>query len=156
MTTKDQDQDMLDTMCSTPKATLADLRRQSGVSQAQIAERMGITQPRVSHLEARYPNIRYEKLIAYLEAIGVDLRFIGPGGINIAAHDVGADPTRVVDALKRSSASGVQRLIQEASAAKELPLQGNEPQPGGDDTGRNIDQADPESDQRDGAERQQP
>lgn len=140
-----------------PPTTLADLRRQAGVTQAQIAQHMGVTQSRVSHLEARYPNVRYEKLVAYMTALGADLRFVGPNGINIAATDVHADPHRVVDALDRASASGVQRLNPTpAPSAEELPLQGNQPEPGGDEPGREVDEADADNDAGDSSQGQEP
>lgn len=149
MTTKDQGQ-------QAPDTTLADLRRQAGLTQAQVAEHMGVTPGRISHLEARYPYIKYERLLAYMQAIGTELRFTGPNGINVYAHQMGEDTSRTTDALDRASAAGRERRKREHSAAKELPLQGDQPQPGSDDTGREVDQADPQGDQSDGAQRQQP
>lgn len=52
--------------------TLAELRRMQGMTQKQVAENMGISQPSVSQLERRR-DIRRSTLTAYVKALGGEL-----------------------------------------------------------------------------------
>jgi transcriptional regulator with XRE-family HTH domain len=56
--------------------TLAGLRRRAGYSQAQVATRMGVSETSVTRMEAAYPNVRYDRLKAYLGAIDYDVKLI--------------------------------------------------------------------------------
>jgi DNA-binding XRE family transcriptional regulator len=55
---------------------LADVRRRRGLTQTQIAERMGITQRRVSAIEHGEEQATRTTLTAYIEALGGRLRLI--------------------------------------------------------------------------------
>ncbi len=59
--------------------SLADLRRQVGLSQAVVAGRMGISQSDVSKLERR-EDLKASTLHDYLAALGCRLRLIGVAG----------------------------------------------------------------------------
>jgi predicted XRE-type DNA-binding protein len=52
-------------------AVLAELRRSSGLTQAQLAERLGMTQSKVSQLE-RQDDARLSSIVDYLAALGTD------------------------------------------------------------------------------------
>lgn len=156
MTTRDQHQPMTDT---TTTKTLADLRHAAGMSQVEVAARMGVDRSRVGHLEARYPNVRLDTLTAYMNAIGRAICYTDSHGDSVPADWMIPDPTRTRtrEILEEHGRRKAQEMNQRRRAsAKELPLQGDTPQPGSDDTGRDVDQADTEGDQRDGGQRQQP
>lgn len=48
-------------------------RQRTGLTQSELAERMGITQGRVSRLESAHYDIRLDSLVAYLQAVGAEL-----------------------------------------------------------------------------------
>jgi transcriptional regulator with XRE-family HTH domain len=54
---------------------LAQLRRELGVTQEELAERLGVKQAAVSKLE-RKTDLHMSSLTNYLEALGVDARII--------------------------------------------------------------------------------
>lgn len=74
--------------------TLADLRRQQRLSQAEVARRMDVTQGQVSRIEATYPGVMFETAARYFHAIGLVVRFTDERTVDIASHQVGADPER--------------------------------------------------------------
>ncbi|HEY2552479.1 MAG TPA: XRE family transcriptional regulator [Streptosporangiaceae bacterium] len=60
---------------------LADMRRRLGVTQATVAERMGVTQGRVSAIEHAKPGAtELRTLAAYVEALGGRLEIIADFG----------------------------------------------------------------------------
>ncbi len=62
-----------------PSVALADLRRRVGLTQAAVAERMGISQSDVSKLERR-ADLKVSTLSDYLAALGCQLRMVGVAG----------------------------------------------------------------------------
>lgn len=73
--------------------TLADLRRNAGLSQPQLADRMGVSRNQVSRIEAKYPDVMFTTVRSYMDALGMDIRFVG-GGTNVESSCVTDDPTR--------------------------------------------------------------
>lgn len=63
---------------------LATIRRAAGVSQEQLAERLGLRQGQISRTE-RQADLLLSTLIAYLRALGADVELIVtmPGGETI-------------------------------------------------------------------------
>jgi predicted XRE-type DNA-binding protein len=59
---------------------LAALRRIQGMTQAQVAEAMGITQGRVSQMEQGQSHLTTTTMAAYLEAIGGELTILATVG----------------------------------------------------------------------------
>jgi DNA-binding transcriptional regulator YiaG len=59
---------------------LAALRRREGLTQAQVAERMGVTQGRVSQMERGHTHLTTTTMAAYLEAIGGELTILATVG----------------------------------------------------------------------------
>lgn len=57
--------------------TVVELRQKSGLTQAQLAERMGSRQPRISHLEAGDDSVGYDLLMKSLLALGATPTQIG-------------------------------------------------------------------------------
>lgn len=49
---------------------LARLRKASGLSQAEVAERMGVHQPTVARIEKRPSSVSFGSIRRYIEAIG--------------------------------------------------------------------------------------
>jgi transcriptional regulator with XRE-family HTH domain len=135
--------------------TLADLRRAAGMSLTQVAERMGIQKSRVAHIEARYPNLNYETLTRYITALGGSVQFT-VGTAHAYADQMIPDPEKRGTRKYLMSRPGMGSLVYQPSTAEELPLQSNQTDTGGDDTGGQIDHPDAESDQSDSGQRQQP
>lgn len=55
---------------------LLDLRQKSKLTQAEIAKRMGVSQPRVAEIESLSGDLRVETLIAYAQALGMRLELV--------------------------------------------------------------------------------
>jgi len=134
---------------------VSDLRRAASLTQAQVAQRMGVTAKRVSQIEAAYPAVRYDTLVSYLQALGGHIR-LTVKDLEINLDDIGADPdlesTRAW--LKSSRKRGIARMQGEQSVAEELVLQGEQSGTGDDDTGRHVDQPDAQGDQGDSGQGQ--
>lgn len=52
------------------RLALAKLRKESGKTQAEIAEIMGVTQPRVAEIERHPSKVSYGRIQKYMQAIG--------------------------------------------------------------------------------------
>ena len=61
--------------CRARPTRLAALRRAAGMTQAEVAEQMGLTQPDISKLEARR-DLRLSSLEAYAIAVGAQARVV--------------------------------------------------------------------------------
>jgi DNA-binding XRE family transcriptional regulator len=70
-------------------AGLAGLRRRMGLTQVEVARRIGISQSDLSKLERR-EDMRLSTLVAYTEAMGGRLRLLYAGSAEIAEIRVGA------------------------------------------------------------------
>ncbi|MCX3290051.1 helix-turn-helix transcriptional regulator [Streptomyces sp. NEAU-H22] len=66
--------------------TLADLRKLSGLSQLEVARRMGVSRGRPGQIERDFPDVRFAVVQAYVRALGGRIEFTAVGG-----HDVWAD-----------------------------------------------------------------
>lgn len=73
--------------------TLSDLRKKAGLSQSQLAKRMNVTVQWVSRVEGMYPDVMFPKLRAYLDGVGVDIRFV-MGGFSTLSGNVTEDGSR--------------------------------------------------------------
>lgn len=128
--------------------TLADLRKATGLTSEQVGERMGVNGQRVRHIEAKYPAVRYDTLTRYITALGGGVQFI-VGTAHVSADQLIPDPTMRGTRKYLEEKAGVQRLKDARSVAEELVLQGQQAEPGGDHTGRDVDHADAQRDQSD-------
>lgn len=142
-------------------ATLADLRKAAGLSQKDVATRMGVGQARISQIEQDYPNLKFPVITAYVEALGGHIALTGIAGRTVPASDVRPTHRDPESALKRRrlQRKGIARL--DATAAfsllppEELVLQGEQPHTSGNDTRGQIDHPDPQRDQSDSGQCQQ-
>ena len=100
----------------TPPHTLTELREEAGLSKRQVATRMGVHHSRVGQIEALYPGVRLHTLVAYMQAIGHQVRFVGTD-TDIAADQVGpaANSPGIRAHQARASAKGSARRSQEWS-----------------------------------------
>lgn len=48
-------------------------RKESGMSQTDVAERMGLTQQKLSHLELNAQNVSADRILRLLSVLGVEL-----------------------------------------------------------------------------------
>lgn len=55
--------------------TLVRLRQETNLSQTEVAERMGITQPRVSDFERMAGDPKISMILRYAEAVGANVTF---------------------------------------------------------------------------------
>lgn len=58
--------------------TLAKLRERAGLSQAEMAEKMGVSRAQVSRIEASYPDVMFPALRRYMDALDTTVVFAGP------------------------------------------------------------------------------
>lgn len=131
--------------------TLKELREAAGMTQIRVAERMGTNRQRVSHIEARYPAIRLDVLIRYMQALDGHI-CLDVDGLRVNLDEIVADDSLAATRTylkEKASAPGVAQMIQKRST-EELPLQSGKAQPGDDDTGGQVDHADAQGDQGDG------
>lgn len=91
---------MTEQPASTP-TTLAELRSAAGLSQAQVAERMGVGQSRISQIEQDYPNLKFPVINAYVEALGGHVALTGIAGRTVPAADVQPTHRNPETALRR-------------------------------------------------------
>lgn len=56
-------------------ADLVELRRRRGLSQTEVAERMGTSQSALARLESGRSDVRLSTIVRYTEALDVDLAF---------------------------------------------------------------------------------
>ncbi len=54
-------------------------RKESGLSQTEVAERMGLTQQKLSHLERNAKNVSADRILGLLAVLGVELVLRRPG-----------------------------------------------------------------------------
>lgn len=55
---------------------LIDARTAAGLTQAQLAQKMGIKQSAVAHIESDVLNVRYKTLLSYLKACGKSITIV--------------------------------------------------------------------------------
>jgi transcriptional regulator with XRE-family HTH domain len=135
--------------------SLADLRRKAGLSESQVAQRMGLTKGRIQQIEAKYPGVNYDTLVRYITALGGSIQFT-VGTTHVYADQIGPDPDKAGTRRYLERRPGMGSLVYQPSrATEELPLQGDAAEPSGDDTGGQVDQPDAERDQGDSDQGQQ-
>lgn len=57
--------------------TLADLRKRAGLSQPEVAAKMGVSRAQVSRIEASYPDVMFPTLRRYMDALDVKIMYAG-------------------------------------------------------------------------------
>jgi len=80
---------------------LITLRMSLGLSQRQVAERMGLPQQRVTEIEGRPWRATWERIHAYARAMGADFTLKLPSGIEEKLAAATAEPNIDVKALGR-------------------------------------------------------
>lgn len=101
-------------------AGLVALREQAGLSQRELAKRMGVSQPRIAAIE-RSKNVTVELLEQYVEAVGGRLQLtVVKGNRKIALGSSGsaASPRPAARAVKKAPAKTVHRLSPTKRARK--------------------------------------
>ena len=58
-------------------ADLTKARKDKGLTQGQIAERMGVAQQRVAEIERRPWGVGFARVVTYARAIGVEVGIVG-------------------------------------------------------------------------------
>lgn len=81
--------------------TLAELRKQAGMTQLQVAEQMGVTKGRITQIEADYPELKYTVVMRYMKAIDAHVR-VSVKGSTVDMNTVVANPERQTTAARRS------------------------------------------------------
>ncbi|MGW3913191.1 helix-turn-helix domain-containing protein [Streptomyces sp. NPDC005070] len=73
-------------------AALADLRKLSGLSQLEVARRMGVSKARTGQIELDFPNVRFSVVEAYIKALGGRIEFAAVGPVDVWADEIAQDP----------------------------------------------------------------
>lgn len=95
-----------------PAALIADARRSAGLTQAQLAERIGVTQPVIARLEAPGSNPRMQTVERLLRATGRRLEWrVAPAG------PAAVDESQIAERLRLSPA---QRLAAFTASQRNL------------------------------------
>lgn len=87
---------------------LADLRRASGKTQAEVAGAMGVGQARVSQIERDYPHLGLPTFQRYMEALGGDVS-VRVGDVTTGLDSVVADAGRT-EARERNAAATLRAI----------------------------------------------
>ena len=58
------------------RLALARIRKRAGLTQAQLAERMGVPQPRIAEIERDPTKVSFGRILEYLSAAGASLSII--------------------------------------------------------------------------------
>jgi len=88
----------------TPATLIRNARRASGLTQAELAARLGTTQPEIARLESPRANPTYETLADAIAATGHELVF------ELAPDRSGIDEAQILDNLKLTPAERLDRL----------------------------------------------
>lgn len=139
-----------------PPRTLADLRREAGLTQEQVGKAMGVKAPQVSRIEARYPDVNFQHVRRYMEALGAHIVFTEWNLGDVWADNVIADPARAATVEGYRADPTRAFSFRRSATAEELPLQGDQSEPGSDDPSRDVDEPDAQSDESNGSQSQQP
>lgn len=86
------------TTVMTQTMKLADLRHRAGLSQPQLAARMGVSRAQVSKIEAMYPDVMFPTLRNYLDGLGIEIRFVGDldgAAVDVSSSEVEVDTDRI-------------------------------------------------------------
>jgi len=75
------------------KQHLRSLRKARGLTQAQLAQRLGVVQSRVAAIESKPETISVEYLFKVLAALDVQLMLRDGQPLAQPAHDIGSEPT---------------------------------------------------------------
>jgi len=89
-------------------------REQAGLSQGQVAQKLGVHRPTMSQIEAGDRNVRIDELDKFAEIYGVDKAWLLDGDAALAGE---RDPrielaARELRKLKRQDLDAILRLIQ--------------------------------------------
>ncbi len=79
--------------------TLSEFRRKIGLSQSQLAEKMGVTAAQVSKIEAQYPDVMFTALRRYMDGLGVEVRFFfdhEKTALDVSSSEIVHDETRIL------------------------------------------------------------
>ncbi len=91
--------------------TLAEMRREKGIVQRQVAEKMGVTTERISQIESGFPNLKFDVVQRYLQALGATMVAVHADGSHTALRGRDGEYSRdrgdrsVLRELNRKAAS---------------------------------------------------
>lgn len=100
--------------------SLVALRHLSGLTQLQVAERMGVTKGRVGQIERDYPNTGFLRVQEYVKALGGRVEFAAVSGVDVWSDEVAPHPdgprdrgdrTKVRAKNPRSKSSDMEALV---------------------------------------------
>ncbi|HRD96087.1 MAG TPA: helix-turn-helix domain-containing protein [Rubrivivax sp.] len=69
---------------------LRSARKRGGLTQAEVGARLGLSQNRVSHLEAHADELSFKQLITWCAVVGLELRLADRGTVKPAAQASGS------------------------------------------------------------------
>jgi|SRR5579862_1093496 len=58
---------------------LLELRKKSGLTQEQVAAKLGVARPRIAEIERHPFSVSFGRLLKYMNAIGADVQIVEPG-----------------------------------------------------------------------------
>ncbi|MDM0005457.1 helix-turn-helix transcriptional regulator [Variovorax sp. J22G73] len=67
-------------------------RKEAGISQVKLAERLGISQSRMSHMELNPGSVSLEQLLALFGVLGLEMLVGSKNPGRLSAYATGADP----------------------------------------------------------------
>lgn len=70
------------------KRTLTKLRETAGLTQAEVARRMGVIRPRIYQIERDFPSVRFDVVQEYLHALGGEMCIFGIGEDDVMTKDI--------------------------------------------------------------------
>lgn len=68
---------------------LLELRKKSGLTQEQVAARLGVARPRIAEIERHPFSVSFGRLLRYMNAIGADVQIIAPGKASAISRRAG-------------------------------------------------------------------
>lgn len=96
--------------------TLADMRRERGLLQRQVAEKMGVSVERISQIENGFPYLHFNVVSSYLEALGAHVLVALASGDQVRPQQ-GGDYSRAVRNRDRGDRTAFQERNLPKSAA---------------------------------------
>ena len=93
--------------------TLAEMRREKGMVQRQVAEKMGVSMERITQIENGFPNLTFTVVQRYLQALGAEMMAVHADGSHTAMR--GRDGEYFRDRGDRGDRSALRELHKKAA-----------------------------------------
>jgi HTH-type transcriptional regulator/antitoxin HipB len=101
------------------KPIIQGFRRKSGLTQAAMAERLGVSQQAYAQIESNLSSTSVERLYTILRLLNIDINFVSSTEVQMTATEIISDSSKMVEKQKRRTDLSKKR---EMGVSKKLAL----------------------------------